>query len=92
MAIALSFAIGLHGTPAKWEIQAPLYVDLLSDLPHDLLFVGMRSALRDTAFFPKPAEIRAPIREELARRNHVVRRLGTALMLAEKADRSGTTS
>ena len=83
---ALDSAIDLFGTPKGWARQAPMYRVLLGDLPADLLAVGMFRALRDCHWFPKPGEIRSPISDELARRQHVVRRLRAALTFAERQE------
>lgn len=81
---ALDPAIDLFGTPKGWESLSTLYRDLLGDLPFDLLAKGVFVALRDGNWFPKPAEIRAPVREELDRRRHAERRLLVALSIAER--------
>lgn len=87
MAAVLEVAIDLHGRPDGWDRKARLYVELLADLPADLLAVGMRSALRDGKFFPKPAEIRDPIRQEFTRRKEAVRRLDVAMLFAARAEK-----
>jgi len=76
---ALEPAIDLYGAPKAWASQAGLYRLLLGDLPPDLLAEGMVAAMRRCVFFPKPAEIRAAVTEELAHRQHVCRRLAAAL-------------
>jgi hypothetical protein len=87
VAAALAFAVDLFGAPADHATKFPIYMALLADIPHDLLAYGVVAACRDDCtFFPRPAQIRAPIREELARRNMVVRRLETALSLARRAE------
>lgn len=59
-----------------------LYGDALDDMPFDLLVTATRGALRNLKWFPKPAELREQVSEELARRVHVVQRLGMALQVA----------
>ena len=80
----LALAIDLYGPPSGWdENQAGLYLALLRDIPPDLLRYGMWVAIRDECdWFPRPAQIRAPIREELSRRRQDYKRLEMALSLA----------
>lgn len=87
MASVLEVAVDLHGRPDGWDRKVGLYVELLADLPADLLAIGMRAALRDGKFFPKPAEIRDPIREEFTRRKEAVRRLDVAVLFAARAEK-----
>ena len=84
---ALALAVELFGAPAEFERKVHVYYGLLADIPDDLLLYGVWAALRDECtYFPKPAEIRAPIRDELSRRHLIRRRLGTALTLARRTE------
>ncbi len=83
--MALEPAVDLYGTPKGWEIQIELYLQLLSDLPLDLLVLGVFHAMRNGAFFPKPSEIRAPATEELCRRRRAAMLLDMALKRARPA-------
>jgi hypothetical protein len=91
VSVLLDQAIKLHGTPEGWEIQVGLYHRLLNDIPRDLLAEGMYLALRDGKWFPKPAEIREPIRSVLARRQLTAKRLDLALSRARRESRSQPT-
>jgi hypothetical protein len=77
--LCLAQAIDLFGTPKGWEQQFKLYCRLLGDLPPDLLARGVFIALQDGVFFPKPAEIRAPVKDELGGRKLTAVRLEVAL-------------
>lgn len=54
--------------PGEWQTRAPLYRETLADLPADLLAEGIVHCAKSCKFFPKPAEIRAPIEEDLKAR------------------------
>jgi hypothetical protein len=72
---------------AWWKRNHEIYVAALADLPADLLKAGSVAALRHCRFMPKPADIRRPVEDELARRQSALTRLRTA---ARKAAREGT--
>lgn len=91
-AAAIGLLVALHGTPDEWEIKGPFYMELLGEIPVDLLVAGVKAAGLDVKFFPKPAEIVNPIRDELARRRDAVRRLGLALMLSDSNRTSAGTN
>lgn len=74
----------IFGTPLNFEQQIPLYVVALEDIPLDLLEKGVMACLRGCKFFPRPAEIREPIRDKLQERRHAARRLETALSFAQR--------
>jgi hypothetical protein len=82
-AAALVPLIELHGTPAGWDQMTPIYLDALADMPPDLLVEAVRRVIRNVKFFPKPAEIRTAIAEELALRKLAVMRLELAARLAK---------
>ena len=69
---------------AWWKRNHEIYVAALADLPADLLKAGSVAALRHCRFMPKPADIRRPVEDELARRQSALVRLRTA---ARKATR-----
>ena len=74
--------------PPDWDSHvAGYYLDLLQDIPLDLLAKGVRSAMANCRFFPTVSEIKSPIEEELLRRQGIVRRLETALMVAQRDER-----
>lgn len=57
--------IDLHGEPRNWATAAPLYIKALSDIPPELLAVAVNHAIASNPYFPKPAELRASIANEL---------------------------
>lgn len=68
--------------PANWGHIAEFYLEALEDVPADLAREALRHVRRNVRFFPKPADLRAPIVEELARRQHIRLRLRLAQMMA----------
>lgn len=52
--------------PKNWTTAAPLYIEALSDIPPELLAVAVKQAIAGNPFFPKPADLRASISEELS--------------------------
>lgn len=65
IAVLLKPLIDLHGEPRNWATSAPLYLDALKDIPPELLAVAVRYAVMSNPYFPKPAELRASIVDEL---------------------------
>ena len=58
--------IDLHGEPRNWSTAAPLYMEALADIPPELLAVAVKHAIVSNPYFPKPAELRLSIVDELA--------------------------
>jgi hypothetical protein len=83
---ALVPAIELNGTPRNFDVNVRLYYAMLVDIPADLLELGVFRAMQRTEFFPKPAEIRREIAEDLAERQLVRLRLGAALLHSRRAE------
>ena len=74
---------------AWWKRNHEIYVAALADLPADLLKAGSVAALKHCRFMPKPADIRRPVEDELARRQSVLTRLR---MAGRKAAREGSAA
>lgn len=74
---------------AWWKRNHEIYVAALADLPEDLLKAGSLAALRSCRFMPKPADIRKPVEQELARRHAALLRLRTARQKALRARPTG---
>lgn len=73
IAVILKPLIDLHGMPKNWTTAAPLYIEALADIPLELLAVAVKHSIVSNPYFPKPAELRACISDELAdyrRRQH----------------------
>lgn len=66
IAVILKPLIDLHGEPKNWATAAPLYIDALSDIPPELLHKAVKYAIASNPFFPKPADLRASIVDELS--------------------------
>ena len=65
MAVILKPLIDLHGEPRNWATAAPLYVEALADIPPEILAIAVKHAIATNRFFPKPAELRDAVVEEL---------------------------
>jgi very-short-patch-repair endonuclease len=65
IAVILKPLIDLHGEPKNWATAAPLYIQALADIPPELLAVAVRHALASNPYFPKPADLRLSIVDEL---------------------------
>lgn len=67
----------MHGAPRNWATAAPLYIEALADIPPELLAVAVKHAIMSNPYFPKPAELRASIVDELSdyrrRRDEAIR-------------------
>lgn len=68
----------MFGLPDNWPRVAPLYDDALGDLPEWALHEAVRGCLRHGRFFPKPAEIRERLPDELGQMRTAKLRLETA--------------
>ncbi len=68
-----------------WGRNRGDYLEALEDLPWDLMHMAMRRARRDLTYMPRPAEIRALVSSELARRQLAKMRLQTAGRIARSA-------
>lgn len=66
VAVLLKPLIDLHGEPRNWATAASLYIDALSDIPPHLLRSAVKHAIAVNPYFPKPAELRAYIVDELS--------------------------
>lgn len=78
VAVELDRVLAVHGTPANWDRAVGDYLEAFEDVPADLLLRACRHARLELKFFPKPAELRTPILEDLHERTHVLRRLRVA--------------
>lgn len=77
IAVLLKPLIDLHGEPRNWATAAGLYLDALADIPAELLAVAVKHAITSNPFFPKPADLRLSIVDELSdyrRRQNEARR------------------
>lgn len=77
IAVILKPLIDLHGEPRNWATAAPLYMQALADIPPELLAVAVKHAITSNPFFPKPADLRLSIVDELSdyrRRQNEARR------------------
>lgn len=65
-AVILKPLLELHGYPKNWEAKLPIYYEALADIPEALLDRAVKHQIASNAFFPKPADLRACIADELA--------------------------
>lgn len=68
IAVILKPLIDLHGEPRNWATAAPIYLKALADIPPDLLTKAVAEMIATNQYFPKPAELRNAIADELADR------------------------
>jgi hypothetical protein len=76
----------LFGWPDDWSEKSPLYDEALEDLPDWALIEAVRSCVTYCRFFPKPAEIRDRLPEQLAQLHTTKVRLETAAWRWRLAD------
>lgn len=63
LAVKLADTLSLWKTPDTWSAaQADWYREALADLPADLVDLALKHARTHYKFFPKPAELREPVR------------------------------
>lgn len=68
LAVMLKETLALWPLPAEFDTTAKFYREALQDVPLDLVETALRHVRLSSRFFPRPAEIRDAIRDELARR------------------------
>jgi len=74
----------LFPIPDNWQQQAPAWYGALADIPEDLIRVAFERVARNCKFWPRPAEVRAQIGQELADRRVAANRLKLALGKAQR--------
>lgn len=84
-AALLAQTVAIFGVPANWKQIADFYLEALEDVPPDLALLAMKRIRMEKKFFPKPAEIREVIANELAVRRTTEMRLKHALWRTQKA-------
>jgi hypothetical protein len=75
LAVELDRTLGLWTLPANWDEVAPYYVEALAEFPADLVQKALQHARFNRTFFPKPAELRQPILDEMEQRKSWVKQL-----------------
>jgi hypothetical protein len=63
--VILKPLVDLHGEPNNWASAVQIYIEALADIPPELLRAAVRHAIAANPYFPKPAELRASIADEL---------------------------
>lgn len=77
---ALGGFLPLYKADADWEEGvASIYLELLADLPADLLDLGLRRVGKTSKWRPKPSEIREAVSEEFWARRQARSMLRMAL-------------
>lgn len=74
----------LFPIPENWKQQAPAWYGALADIPEDLIRIAFDRVARNCKFWPRPAEVRAQIAQELADRRVAANRLKVALSKAKR--------
>lgn len=69
----------LWGLPERWDEMVDFYLEAFDDVPLDLAEQAFKHARLNCKFFPKPAELREPIKDELVKRQAPVHRLQAVL-------------
>lgn len=75
LAVKLERTLALWPAPENFAATAAFYREALADVPDDLVDQALRHARLTLKWFPKPAELREPIREALTRRRANLYRL-----------------
>lgn len=68
LAVMLEETLALWPLPPNFGVTAKFYREALEDVPADLVAKALKQIRLSSKFFPKPAEIRELIRDELTRR------------------------
>lgn len=55
----------IYGEPKNWEAKIGIYFEALCDMPEHTLDSAVKQCVRASEFFPKPAELRQAVRDEL---------------------------
>jgi hypothetical protein len=85
--VILKPLIDLHGEPRNWATAAPLYFEALADIPPEILAIAVKDQIATNQYFPKPAELRRSVVDELAafrRRREEAARAAAALPEPER--------
>lgn len=97
IAVLLEQTLALYGAPDNWNEVAEFYLEVLEDVPLDLIRKALKHVRLTLKWFPKPVELREPIVEELSKRKAAVSRLRMMLehgdfeeLATPKADRKIT--
>ena len=69
----------LYGVPDNWDAIAIFHLEAFEDVPLDLVVRALKTVRRTCRFFPKPAELRGPIKDDLLERIVTRVRLGSML-------------
>ena len=79
IAVLLEETLKLFGLPEDWDQIADFYLEVLEDVPLDIVQDGLKRIRFESVFFPKPAEIRKVVKEKLEQRRGTTRLLEYAL-------------
>jgi hypothetical protein len=74
----------LYPLPENWKQQAPAWYGALADIPEDLIRTAFDRVAKNCKFWPRPAEVRAQIGQELMQRRVAANRLKAALGKAQR--------
>lgn len=82
-----TFALWRDRLPENWSSIAGFYLEAVADVPADLVSEAFRRLRLNYRYpgFPKPADLRATVLDEMAQRRTILLRLKTAQLIAERA-------
>jgi hypothetical protein len=86
IAALLDQTLELYGLPDNWDRVVGFYLEAFEGVPVDLVAAALKRVRQTCRFFPKPAELRAPIREEWAKRRQALVKLQIARGLAKEPE------
>ena len=88
IAVCLDMAIRVYGPPQGWDqVTAEIYLEALAELPTDMLIKATQGHIRESKWFPRPAELRGRVQEMLAERRESVVPERKTMMLMPPEDR-----
>ena len=68
LAVKLEATLAIWPLPDQWPVAAPYYREALADVPADLVDMALKHVRTHLKWFPKPCELRDPIRRILEQR------------------------
>ncbi len=69
-----------NNLPDNWKDIAWMYLEAFEDIPRDLAEKALKHVRLNNKWFPKPAELREPIKADLAKRKSILSKISTMEM------------
>lgn len=86
--VEMEQTLALFKLPDNWNEIAKFYVEVIEDIPADLLVDALKHVRMTKKWFPKPSELREGIASEMAERQLLAARLR---IMAGKFNQTATT-